>query len=216
LASEPLDFARRSTAREVMDEGAVGPGVLRDLARVNRLTFAFDPIFRFVRRAGAEGTLLDVACGYGDLVRRLAPRFPNLALAGIDLHAGDARAATSPGIELLEGDVFALDRSFDLIVSSQFAHHLDDASIVRFLAWMEAHARRGWFVCDLHRHPLPLRLFRLIAAALRVDPVVAHDGAISVQRGFVRADWERYLREAGIADAEIGWFLFRWCVGRLK
>jgi 2-polyprenyl-3-methyl-5-hydroxy-6-metoxy-1,4-benzoquinol methylase len=211
-----MGFARRATTLEKMDEGPVGPTVLRDLARVNRVTFAFAPIFRFVRRAGAEGALLDVACGYGDLLRRLARRFPQLRLTGIDLHVGDARSATVPGIELLEGDVFALDRDFDLIVSSQFAHHLDDEAIVRFIRWLEAHARRGWFICDLHRHWLPYRLIGIIAAALRLDPLIAHDGAISVTRSFVRRDWERFLAVAGVEGAEVRWSLFRWGVGRLK
>lgn len=199
-----------------MDEGPVGPAVLRDLARVNRLTFAFAPIFGFVRRAGAKGTLLDVACGYGDLLRALARRCPGLRLTGIDLHVADARAVTAPGIELLEGDVFALDRRFDLIVSSQFAHHLDDQAIVDFIRWLEAHARRGWFICDLHRHWVPYRLIGIIVAALRLDPLIAHDGAISVARSFVRKDWERFLAIAGVEGAQIRWSLFRWGVGRIK
>jgi SAM-dependent methyltransferase len=211
-----MGFTERATTPEKMDEGPVGPTVLRDLARVNRLTFAFAPIFRFVSRAGAEGTLLDVACGYGDLLRALGARFPRLRLAGIDLHVADARAATLPGIELLEGDVFALDRGFDLIVSSQFTHHLDDEAIVRFIRWLEANASRGWFICDLHRHWLPYRLIGIIAATLRLDPLIAHDGAISVTRGFVRGDWERFVAAAGVDGVEIRWSLFRWCVGRLK
>jgi 2-polyprenyl-3-methyl-5-hydroxy-6-metoxy-1,4-benzoquinol methylase len=211
-----MSFTQRATTPERMDEGAVGAAVLRDLARVNRITFAFAPIFGFLRPAGPEGTLLDVGCGYGDLLRALARRHPRLRLAGIDLHVADARAATPPEIELIEGDVFALERAFDLIVSSQFVHHLDDAAIVRFLRWLDAHARRGWFICDLHRHWLPYRLIGLIAATLRLDPVIAHDGAISVQRGFVREDWERFLAAAGVEGARIRWSLFRWGVGRLK
>lgn len=211
-----MGFVQRATTPEKMDEGPVGAAVLRDLARVNRVTFAFAPIFRFVRRAGAEGTLLDVACGYGDLLRALATRHERLRLAGIDLHVGDARAATAPGTELIEGDVFTLDRSFDLIVSSQFTHHLDDDGIVRFIRWLDAHARRGWFICDLHRHWLPYRLIGVIAAAFRLDPLIAQDGAISVARGFVRRDWERFLAAARVEGATIEWWLFRWGVGRLK
>jgi SAM-dependent methyltransferase len=216
LALPGTRFATRATTREIMDDVAVADAVLHDLARVNRLTFAFAPVFRFVRRAGGAGSLLDVACGYGDLLRALRRGFPALRLAGIDLHIGAAANVTSPEIELIEGDVFALDRRFDLIVCSQFTHHLDDAAIIRFLHWLDAHARRGWFVCDLHRHWLPYRFFRLVGRVLRLDPVVRHDGAISIQRSFVRADWERFLREAGIEGARIEWFLFRWCVGKFR
>ena len=39
---------------------------------------------------------------------------------------------------------------------------------------------------------------------------------VSVARSFRRADWQRYLAEAGL-QGEIRWHLaFRWCVGRLK
>ncbi len=45
---------------------------------------------------------------------------------------------------------------------------------------------------------------------------VRHDGAVSIAKSFRRADWERYLAEAGVT-AEIRWRLpFKLCVGRLK
>jgi SAM-dependent methyltransferase len=216
LARADMSFTDRSAARELMDEGPVGPDVLRDLSRVNRLTFAFVPLFRFVRRAGGVGMLLDVACGYGDLLRALARKFPRLRLAGIDLHVDDARVVTPPSIELIGGDVFALDRRFDLIVCSQFTHHLDDQQIVQFLRWIDAHAVRGWYICDLHRHWLPFHFFKIAATALRLHSVVVHDGLISIRRSFVRADWERLLTQAGIEGARIEWFLFRWGVGKIR
>ena len=67
-----------------------------------------------------------------------------------------ARAATPPSmtIEWCTGDAYAWskDQTPDLVISSLVTHHMDDAEIVRFLAWMEATARQGWFVNDLHRH----------------------------------------------------------------
>ena len=57
--------------------------------------------------------------------------------------------------------------AFDFIVSSQFTHHLTDDQVAMFIRWMEAHARRGWFIGDLHRHWLPYYGFGLLAWAAR-------------------------------------------------
>jgi SAM-dependent methyltransferase len=215
-------FAARSAEPERMDSAPASARCLDDLAFVNRLTMVHHPTVAWVRRAlrqaGPDASLLDVACGYGDGLRLLRRKFPGLRLSGIDLNVAPARAATRSGerIELVEGDVFALDRDFDLVVSTQFAHHLDREMLVRYLRWAEAHSRVGWFVCDLHRHVVPWLFIKALPRLLRLDAMVAHDGPISVARAFVRRDWEEALAGAGLSGAEIRWFVFRWGVGRFK
>ena len=108
------------------------------------------------------------------------------------------------------------DPAPDFIVSSQFAHHLTDAELVRLLGWLERHAGRGWFIADLHRHVLPYYGFRVLAWIARWHRIIRIDGTISVARSFRRADWTRLLAEAGV-DARVSWHMpFRLCVGRLK
>src|SRR3546814_1503257 len=87
-------------------------------------------------------------------------------LTGIDLNrwsADAAREATpaGAGIDYVTGDLFAYQPSQppDIILSSLFAHHLDDAALVRFLRWMDATARIGWFVNDLRRSRAAHALF---------------------------------------------------------
>ncbi len=106
-----------------------------------------------------------------------------------------------------------------MIVSSLFAHHLDDASVVRFLRWMEGRARLGWFINDLHRHGLPYRTFGLLASTLQLHPFVRHDGPVSFARAFVPGEWRRLLRQAGLPEGEVAirrWAPFRLCVGRVR
>ncbi len=105
-----------------------------------------------------------------------------------------------------------------MILSALFTHHLSDPAVVRFVAWMEATAGLGWFVNDLHRHGLSYHGFRLISRALGLHRFVVHDGAISIARGFVFADWRALLRAAGFDKAPfVRWWLpFRLCVGRIK
>ena len=203
--------------------------VLADLARVNAWTLARRPTLAWTARAtrGMRAfSLVDVGAGEGDMlreVRRSATRRGIAAtLTGYDLDArcaAAARAATpySHGIEYVVGDAMVASLAPDLIVSALVTHHMDDAGVVAFLRWMEATARRGWFVNDLHRNWLARAGFSALAWAMRWHPIVRHDGALSVARAFRRADWQRLLAEAGITKATIAWrFPFRLTVERLK
>ena len=221
-----------------MDTAPVSPedfaSCLGDLARVNVFTRAAAPTVAFLRRATRDWprvkplSVLDVGSGGGDMLRRIARwgarRGQALDLVGLDLHPHSTRAAelaTPAGLPIryVTGDVFALAPGvrFDLIVSSLFTHHLDDAQVVRFLRLMEERAGRGWFVNDLHRHRLALLGFRALSAAMGWHRMVRHDGAVSVRRAFSAGEWRQALAEAGVRDARVHWFMpFRLCVERIK
>jgi SAM-dependent methyltransferase len=235
------DFSQRSTQDEWMDDPSVSFDELRaclvDLARVNVLTLAHRPTLQFLdrlaplaRALGRPIEILDVGSGYGDLLREIAKwarrRRVEVSLTGVDLNPWAREAAieaTAPelGIEWVTADVFAHDlpRGIDVVVSSLFTHHLSDVQIVEFLRWMDANARLGWFVNDLHRHPLPYHVFAWFAVFARFHSFVRHDGPVSISRAFVAADWHRLLTAGGIdpRHAEVQWmFPFRLTVARCK
>jgi SAM-dependent methyltransferase len=237
-----MDFSRRAATPELMDIEEAGyddvRACLRDLAEVNRLTLAYRPTLAFLDSVVAAGRLpagrplsiLDAGCGFGDALRRIdrwaQRRGVPVRLTGVDLSAHATRAAaeaTPPGraIRWVKADLssWRSEDNIDLIVSSLFAHHLDDQALIGFIRWMEATAQVGWFVNDLHRHPLPYHVFRLWAGAARWHRFVRHDGPVSITRAFSRADWHRLLGEAGIAQgsAAVRWRMpFRLCVSRLR
>ncbi len=232
-----VNLARRSAAEETMDSAALDPAeyadCLTDLARVNVITLTHRATLRWLRRAtrdlppGTVISILDVACGHGDLLRaihRWAERRGIAArLEGIDLNprsAEVARAATPPEAAIVwrTGDVFAYapDPAPDFIVSSQFTHHLDDADVVRFLKWLDHHAVRGWFIADLQRNIVAYWGFQVLATLARWHRIVRQDGAISVARSFRKPDWQALLRQAGITATISLAIPFRLCVGRLK
>lgn len=221
----PPDFSARALLPEMMDDPgldvATYAAVVADLARVNSLTMARPPTLAWLARhsAGLERwSVLDVGFGQGDMLRAVAARHgPGARLVGIDLNprsALAARAATPPdmGIEWRTGLAEDIDFQPDFIISSLVAHHMADCELVAFIGWMQRTARRGWLINDLHRHPIAWAGFRMLAAVMRWHPIVAHDGALSVRRAFVRADWQRLLAAAGVA-AQVRWHLpFRWTV----
>ncbi len=204
--------------------------VLADLAAVNRLTLSHRPTLTFVRRALAgrkRVRLLDVGFGQGDLLRaiaRWAQRHGVTAeLVGIDLNPNSApiaAAATPPGmaIDWRTGDYRDLaGEGFDLIVSSLVCHHMTDAEIDAFLQFMDAEARIGWMVNDLHRHLAAWLGFPLLARAMRWHPIVRADGQLSIARAFRPAEWQDRLTRAGLSGARIvRRFPFRLCVERIR
>lgn len=234
------DFAVRAMTPELMDTEDCGYEAFRDclvdLASVNRLTLAHGPTLAFLehlRRAGRWPKdrplrILDVGSGFGDMLRRIdrwaERRGVAVELTGLDLNPWSARAAaeaTPPGrrIHWVTADVFAYSGEADVIVSSLFAHHLDDPTLARFMAWMEARAGAGWFVNDLHRLPFPYYGFALLAAVMRWHRFVRHDGPVSISRAFRPEDWRRLSDQAGLSSGELSIarrFPFRLCVSRVR
>jgi SAM-dependent methyltransferase len=235
-----LDFSQRADLVELMDQPCDYEELrscLHDIARVNRLTFADRPTLNWLAEMveshpASAGPLriVDVGCGYGDTLRRIdqwaARRGVRLALTGIDLNPDAIRAAreaTPPkqNIEWLVGDALAdhTEGAIDIVICSLLTHHLTDAQIVYFLRWMEKTTRRGWFINDLHRQPVPYHVFRLWARFAKWHPFVKHDGPVSMRRSFVVRDWRNICIAAEVAVETVSIKEYRparLCVGRVK
>jgi len=231
-----VKLSSRCVLDEVMDTPSISfedyTRCLHDLAAVNRLTLTHRPTIRWLDRVtkdlpkGSSIAVLDVACGGGDLLRDIAAwgkrRGLNISLEGIDLNPRAISVAsqhTPAGvlINYRNCDVFTYQPQPrpDIIVSSQFAHHLADDDLVKFIQWLDAKALRGWFIADLHRHTIPYYGFRLLALIARWHPIVRRDGTASIARSFCRTDWQNVLAAAG-SPGEITWHpAFRYCVTRL-
>jgi 2-polyprenyl-3-methyl-5-hydroxy-6-metoxy-1,4-benzoquinol methylase len=224
----------RAIAEERMDaedlDEAAYKAVVHDLAKVNTLTMARRPTLDFVARAigdAAEFSLLDVGFGDGDMLRAIARwaqrHGKRTRLVGIDLNPRSlaaAREATPPGmaIDWRIGNYANLTgQGFDLIVSSLVAHHMTHGQLVAFLRFMEAEAKRGWFVNDLHRHRFAHWGFPMLATIMRWHPIVKHDGTLSIARSYRPDEWPAILAEAGISAARVERiFPFRLCVARYR
>lgn len=219
-----MTLRERSSQQERMDTDCADfsdySRCLRDLSRVNVVTLTHRPMLSWlVRRAVGNFSLLDIACGHGDGLRKIRVRYPGAALTGIDLNPWATRAAiaaTDAGsrIDFINDDAFLYQppRKFDFIICSQFTHHLTDDQVVGFLGWLQANAGLGWFIGDIHRHWLPYYGFPILARVAGWHRFVREDGQISVARAFIRAEWVRLLDRAGV-DAQVTRYLpFRLCV----
>ncbi len=236
--SPEFDRACRSAQSEILDsriESGELAKILCDLARFNRAMMGHWLVLGWLSRLvgvlppDRPLTLLDIGCGYGDLlraVRRWArKRGRPMKLIGIDLNPqviDIARTVTdaSDVIEYHAADIFNFKPvgMIDFVTTSLVAHHLSDDMIVRLLRWMEGNARRGWVIYDLQRSVVPFYFIALAGLLMRLHAVVTHDGRISVARSLTRDEWEKAIAQAGIASnaVDLRWFMFRFTIERLK
>lgn len=226
------DFGRRSVEPELMDSGRISfdefHHCLQTLERINTLTLAYRPTLKWMRQRQGKTrlTVLDAGSGGGDMLRRLQKSNPLLKLIGVDLNPWSKKSAElstteKAHIRFETADIFDFDvgSGIDIIISSLFTHHLSDDEIIRFLQWMNATARRGWFINDLHRHPLPYYFIKYAVRIFCRNRLIRHDAPVSVARAFSKADWRRFLVRAGIRQdkVRIRWcFPFRYCVSCVK
>jgi 2-polyprenyl-3-methyl-5-hydroxy-6-metoxy-1,4-benzoquinol methylase len=210
---------------------------LHDLAHVNRLTRGYTPTLNFLDRIAASHDrseplrILDVGFGGGDTLRAIAhwaaQRGIVVELTGIDLNPYSVRAAQELGthdplaasLDLITADVFRYEpeQKPDVIVSALFTHHLSSPEIVRFVRWMESHARLGWFINDLKRSPRAVWWFRFLPLLFGWHRFIRHDGPVSLRRAFREEDWRRLLSDAKAANVSVESHpMCRLCVARVR
>ncbi|MGK2908681.1 MAG: methyltransferase domain-containing protein [Sphingobium sp.] len=203
--------------------------VLAGLARVNVVTLAARPTLAFLDKAGRQPfRLLDVGYGDGGMLRAIwrwvQKHGVACELVGIDLNprseaVARARHPQGANIAYRTGDYAGLAHEpWDFIVSSLVTHHMSDGQRRDFLTFMEATARRGWFVNDLHRHRFAYHGYPLLARLLNVHRIVREDGQLSIARSFRRAEWQAMLKSVNldsVAQVKRA-FPFRLCVERYK
>jgi 2-polyprenyl-3-methyl-5-hydroxy-6-metoxy-1,4-benzoquinol methylase len=238
---ETMDhFAVRTAPRdlpELMDgDGGYDEfrACLSSLEQVNRWSLGYRPTLSWLShlprpsRAGLH--IVDVGCGGGDLLRRIAAwsrrEGRTVRLTGIDVNTYAARAAAEStpsalGITWATCDAlhYQPEHPVDIIVSSLTTHHLENEQIIALLRWMETTARAGWFINDLERSERSARAFAWLAKTMGWHRFVQHDGPVSFRRAFRREDWEQLLALAEIPAETFTierWRPGRLCVGRWK
>ncbi len=206
---------------------------LRELRVINRRlggyatsTRALDDLARRVRlEPGRQVSVLDVGGGSGDAVPTILAwgrrRGFDVHVTVADLHPETVAEATRqlrdlPDATATRADLFAIEaRSYDVVHAALFLHHFDGDDAARALAAMGRIARVGVVVNDLHRHPVPWLLIRLITGAVSRNRLIRADAPLSVARAFTAADWRRLAGETAL---DLRWrrvWAWRWAVSGL-
>ena len=78
---------------------------------------------------------------------------------------------------------------------------------------MQIHSSRGFFINDLHRHPLAYYLIKWLTKLFSKSYLVKYDAPLSVARAFKKKEWEILLKDAGITNYTIQWqWAFRYLI----
>lgn len=213
-----IDFARRSTQREILDdhqpEQAALDRIYGFLAMANRrfggtaATLARLERLRRSWKPGERIEILDVAAGAADIARAViawgARRGFDVRVTAVDISGGALaharrQAPTDHRLRFVQADVlrpFCRDGAFDYVMSALFVHHLGDAEIVAVLRAFDRIARRGIIINDLRRSRRAHALTWLLTWPF--DPVLHHDGPLSVRRALTEAELLALACDAGL------------------
>lgn len=157
------------------------------------------------------GRVVDLGCGPGDVVVRLARAVPGLHVTAVDGAAemirlareATAAAGLADRVTTLQGYIPGLPlpgHAFDAVLSKDLLHHLPDPAAL----WAEAKrlGRPGAavFVMDLFRPPSPEAARNIVArVAGNEHPILQEDFYNSLCAAFTVDEVREQLRQAGLA-----------------
>ena len=217
-----MDFSRRTYKKELLDSDDIP---LEDIKRnMKELEFinahlgghkiTIDGLKKLLsaeRKPGATITIGEIGCGGGDNLLAIhkwcSSRGIALKLIGIDINPHCIEVARKK-LANTDCSFFASDYKLadfrserpDLLFSSLFCHHFNDDELVYMLSWMQRHAGYGFFINDLHRHPLAYYSIKLLSSLFSRSYLVKNDAPLSVLRAFKKSEWAEILKKAGIAN----------------
>lgn len=167
--------------------------------------------------------VVEIGCGGGDNLRALKKRAiqkgHQLNLSGIDINPDCIQFARSQeendGISFTCSDYrdARFDEKPNIIFSSLFCHHFNNEELIWMLQWMQNNSSNGFFINDLHRHPLAFYSIKLLTGLFSKSYLVKNDAPLSVLRGFTRKEWEDLFHAARISNFKCTWkWAFRWLI----
>ena len=165
----------------------------------------------------------EIGCGGGDNLRVIKnwcnKKNISVKLTGIDikqeciLFARERPSNKDINFICSDYELVQFDSFPDIIFSSLFCHHFGNEELIKMMQWMHNHSRVGFFINDLHRHPVAFHSIRLLTKTFSKSYMVKHDAPLSVKKGFIKEEWQKIFAKAGIKNYEIKWqWAFRWLI----
>jgi 2-polyprenyl-3-methyl-5-hydroxy-6-metoxy-1,4-benzoquinol methylase len=225
-------FKHRSYQKELLDRDDIPFDEIKknmqELDRINHYlgghAVSLEGLKKIIKDTGhGPLSILEIGSGGGDNLRAIRDwalkNRLEVELTGVDInpecigYAGTLADNRGIGFFCSDYQKAVLPSRPDIIFSSLFCHHFTDEELVVMLRWMQENSSRGFFINDLHRHPLAYFSIRMLTRLFSKSRLVKNDAPLSVQRGFKRKDWIMLFKKAGIGPYECRWrWAFRWLV----
>lgn len=226
-----IDFKQRSLKKEILDQSDIPfkdiERNLKELEWINSHLGGHAVTINGLKNLIGERKVIsicEIGCGGGDNLNAIDTYCKrndiSVNFIAIDINKdciAYARAnVISQKVDFIISDYSTVNfqnPKSDIIFSSLFCHHFSDDQLVQMLAWMIDNASVGFFINDLHRHPLAYHFIKITSKIFSKSYLVKNDAPLSVLRGFKKTEWKRLITEAGLKNVSVKWcWAFRYLV----
>lgn len=217
----PKLSARARTA-EAMDDPTLPADHLRDvlssLGRIHSLSRTAHSLWRQIRpwclrRTASAVRVLDVGCGGGDILFRLAAFAKREGLGfhgvGIDnnpvaVEFASQRSLRGSGLHFSTQTAQEVPLAeFDVVLSTLFLHHLESAELSAFLTRLAEESSGLVLLHDLARSRSGYLLTAVGTWLLSSDPIIRNDGLKSVRGALTAQELSDLATHSGMVGAKV-------------
>jgi 2-polyprenyl-3-methyl-5-hydroxy-6-metoxy-1,4-benzoquinol methylase len=219
-----IDLTQRSLKKELLDgENIPFPHIvqnMKELNKVNTLLGGHNITIQGVKKLIENKTsrkinICEIGCGGGDNLSAInrwnKTKDYHLEFVGIDIKKEciDFARVQYPELNVQwiikdYADVEFQEKP-DIIFTSLFCHHFNNEQLVNMFEWLSFNSRLGFFINDLHRHPIAFYAIKTLTGLFSNSYLVKSDAPLSVARGFTRAELESIVLKAGIKKYSLKW-----------
>ena len=226
-----IDYKKRSLQKEILDQSNIP---FSDIAsNMQELEFINSKLgghsitikgFKELLKEKKEVKVCEIGCGGGDnlyaIYKYSKKNNIDASFTGIDINKeciAFAKENTKiKNVQFIIDDyknVNFENKKPDIIFSSLFCHHFTNEELVEMMVWMKQNSTLGFFINDLHRHPIAYHFIKTATTFLSKSYLIKNDAPISVLRGFTKKDWKNIFNKAGIPNFSIKWkWAFRYLI----
>lgn len=226
-----IDYKNRSLEKEILDQNNIPFEDIvlnmKELEFINaHLGGHLITIKGFKKLLGSKKTIsiCEIGCGGGDnlnainqycLKNRIICSF-----TGVDINKDCIQSAIEKSgignVKFVVSDYRNVDFKNgkpEIIFSSLFCHHFTNNELDEMLNWMKKNSTVGFFINDLHRHPIAYHFIKIATRIFSKSYLVKNDAPLSVLRGFKENEWKSILKKAKIKNYSIKWkWAFRFLI----
>jgi len=229
-----MNFSKRIYDKELLDRDDIPfTDILQNMKELNTINHwlgghditvrGLKKILELTNHHSSTLQIAEIGSGGGDNLRVLQSYCTKHAITatftGIDINAHCIASAKlkDPAslIHYIHSDYrdVVFDDKPDVIFSSLFCHHFNESELVSIFQWMYANSKIGFFINDLHRHPLAYYSIYGLTKLFSKSYLVKNDAPLSVRRGFSKKELADMLELSGVSNYEVSWqWAFRFLV----